>query len=162
MPPENVRAFATITHEGADATALVSGYQLPTPTRARNDVAGKYINYPRYGKLQPMTFSMTVTSAKAKFLAGIGKEYSIEVVEDLETPGQPTVQMTAEITGDLESPAPGNYNVGADEVRDITLTYGVKKYKLIEGGETVWDIDIETDTYKQNGEDIFDLPSSGG
>ena len=50
---------------------------------------------------------------------------------------------------------PAIFNPGADEVRDITLTFTVKKYKLIQAGTTVYDIDIDADTYTQNGATMF-------
>ena len=60
-----------------------------------------------------------------------------------------------QITGSLDSSSPGAYNAAADEVRDLTLTYFVTKYKMTEGGNVVWDIDINAGIFRQNGTPMF-------
>ena len=155
MPPTNLRAFADISFDGNTITEQVINYTLPVVQRARIDIPGKRTAYPRLGRLNPMSFTLTISSASSAYLGGLGVSHAIEVVEELETPGQANSQLTAEVTGDLEVSTPAIFNPGADEVRDITLTFTVKKYKLIQGSVTVYDIDIDADTYTQNGTPMF-------
>ena len=89
MPPTNVRAFADISFDGNEITAQVVNYTLPVVQRARVDIPGKRTSYPKLGRLNPMSFTLTISSASAAYLGGLGVSHDIEVVEELETPGQP-------------------------------------------------------------------------
>ena len=153
--PQKQRAFADISLDGREITAQVLNYQLPSPQRASIDVSGKHATFRRYGRLNTMAFTITVSSAESRFLSGIGLEYDLEVDEQLTTPGQPSGSLVVQITGSLDSASPGAYNAAADEVRDITLTYFVTKYKMIEDGNIAWDIDINADIFRQNGTPMF-------
>ena len=153
--PTNQRAFADISLDGRDVTAQVLNYQLPSPQLASIDISGKRASFRRYGRLNTMAFTVTVSSAESRFLSGVGLEYDIEIDEQLTTPGQPSGSLVIQVTGSLDSASPGAYNAAADEVRDITLTYFVTKYKMTEGGNVVWDIDINANIFRQNGTPMF-------
>ena len=98
-----------------------------------------------------------MVSARAALMGGIWKEYSFEIDEHLETPGETTVVQSFEATGRLRRVDPGTFTMGAQEVRPVTFEYRLSRYRLIKAGvaEPVWDIDIPNKVFKQLGEDIF-------
>lgn len=169
MPPRNARGFVDVTLDdgsqvtgelanNSKITAQVTTYTLPRVQRARVDVgAGDRAPYPKLGRLQPMSFSMAAISVYASLLAGIDKVYTIEVVETLVNESGTNPTLTHEITGKLMDTDFGAVNLGADEVRPVTYNYVVTKYKQTKSDVTapIYDIDLDADIYKQNGDEMF-------
>ena len=167
--PVNLRKFARVTLEAgsivptelannSEITAQVQDVTYPEIAVAELNAPGAKADYPVTGKLQPMNCVMVMTSVHAALLAGIGQEFSVEYEETLVTPRSADRPMlTMDITGILLRTNFGNLNLAADEIRPVTYNYRLLAYKLVKGdvAQPVYDIDIPSGIYRQNGVDMF-------
>ena len=138
-------------------TVGCTGYTLPTITRAAIPYpGGGRADRTVRGRLAVMTLSLTMSEMNAS-MDNVGRDYTVEIRQDLATEGGAVIYDTWTMTGRLLAPTPGPVALGGNEIRTRTYTYELRQVKQVRSNLTtpITDIDTDSGVYKQNGIDMF-------